>query len=213
MDQGSVLKSNRSQAVRLPKSVAFPDDVKKVDVIVLGTLGCWHRPAKPGPHGSTVRAFRRTSWWSAINRSIRNGRHCRRPCGTCLTRTSLAELIYCYKTSFLPRTTLRKRLGSDRASSTRAFLNPRCASLSNPSCVGSNRSVGPWSLPARCFPRYAKMTELRAFRLFTPSDRPGQHGLSERLPSVSVPSGRGEGHPLDGTLARISDPCGWDSSD
>ena len=36
MDQGSVFKSNRSQAVRLPKSVAFPDDVKKVDVIVLG---------------------------------------------------------------------------------------------------------------------------------------------------------------------------------
>ena len=36
MNQGSVFKSNRSQAVRLPKSVAFPDDVKKVDVIVLG---------------------------------------------------------------------------------------------------------------------------------------------------------------------------------
>ena len=36
MDQGSVFKSNRSQAVRLPKSVAFPDDIKKVDVIVLG---------------------------------------------------------------------------------------------------------------------------------------------------------------------------------
>ncbi len=36
MDQGSVFKSNRSQAVRLPKSVAFPDNVRKVDVIVLG---------------------------------------------------------------------------------------------------------------------------------------------------------------------------------
>ena len=36
MVEGSVFKSNRSQAVRLPKSVAFPDDVKKVDVIVLG---------------------------------------------------------------------------------------------------------------------------------------------------------------------------------
>ena len=36
MNQGSVFKSNRSQAVRLPKSVAFPDNVKKVDVIVLG---------------------------------------------------------------------------------------------------------------------------------------------------------------------------------
>ena len=36
MDQGRVFKSNRSQAVRLPKSVAFPDDVKRVDVVVLG---------------------------------------------------------------------------------------------------------------------------------------------------------------------------------
>ena len=36
MNQGSVFKSNRSQAVRLPKSVAFPDSVKKVEVIVLG---------------------------------------------------------------------------------------------------------------------------------------------------------------------------------
>ena len=36
MVEGSVFKSNRSQAVRLPKSVAFPDNVRKVDVIVLG---------------------------------------------------------------------------------------------------------------------------------------------------------------------------------
>ena len=36
MVEGSVFKSNRSQAVRLPKRVAFPDDVRKVDVIVLG---------------------------------------------------------------------------------------------------------------------------------------------------------------------------------
>ena len=36
MDQGSVFKSDRSQAVRLPKSVAFPENVKKVDVVVLG---------------------------------------------------------------------------------------------------------------------------------------------------------------------------------
>ena len=36
MDQGSVFKPNWSQAVRPPKSVAFPDDVKKVDVVVLG---------------------------------------------------------------------------------------------------------------------------------------------------------------------------------
>lgn len=36
MEQGSVFQSNRSQAVRLPKAVALPDDVKRVDVIVVG---------------------------------------------------------------------------------------------------------------------------------------------------------------------------------
>lgn len=36
MNQGRIFKSNRSQAVRLPKSLAFPDNVEKVDVIVLG---------------------------------------------------------------------------------------------------------------------------------------------------------------------------------
>ena len=36
MEQGSVFQSNRSQAVRLPKAVALPDNVKKVDIVVLG---------------------------------------------------------------------------------------------------------------------------------------------------------------------------------
>ena len=36
MEQASVFKSNRSQAVRLPKAVALRDDVKRVDVIALG---------------------------------------------------------------------------------------------------------------------------------------------------------------------------------
>jgi len=36
MEQASVFKNNKSQAVRLPKSVALPDSVKKVDVIPLG---------------------------------------------------------------------------------------------------------------------------------------------------------------------------------
>lgn len=36
MEQGSVFLSNRSQAVRLPKAVALPDDVKRVDVIAIG---------------------------------------------------------------------------------------------------------------------------------------------------------------------------------
>jgi antitoxin VapB len=36
MDQGAIFQSNRSQAIRLPKAVAFPDNVKRVDVVVLG---------------------------------------------------------------------------------------------------------------------------------------------------------------------------------
>lgn len=36
METASVFKSNKSQAVRLPKSVALPDSVKKVDIIPLG---------------------------------------------------------------------------------------------------------------------------------------------------------------------------------
>ncbi len=36
MDQGAVFQSNRSQAIRLPKAVALPDDVKRVDVVAIG---------------------------------------------------------------------------------------------------------------------------------------------------------------------------------
>ena len=37
MEQGSVFQSNRSQAVKTcPKAVALPDDVKRVDVVVVG---------------------------------------------------------------------------------------------------------------------------------------------------------------------------------
>jgi antitoxin VapB len=36
VEQGAVFQSNRSQAVRLPKAVALPDDVKRVDVVVVG---------------------------------------------------------------------------------------------------------------------------------------------------------------------------------
>lgn len=35
-EQAAVFKSNRSQAVRLPKSVAFSEDVTRVNVVVLG---------------------------------------------------------------------------------------------------------------------------------------------------------------------------------
>lgn len=36
MEQGIVFKSNRSQAIRLPKAAALPDDVKRVDVVAVG---------------------------------------------------------------------------------------------------------------------------------------------------------------------------------
>ncbi len=36
MEQSTIFKSNQSQAVRLPKAVALPESVKKVDIIKLG---------------------------------------------------------------------------------------------------------------------------------------------------------------------------------
>ena len=36
MEQGAVFQSNRSQAIRLPKSVALPEDVKRVDIVAVG---------------------------------------------------------------------------------------------------------------------------------------------------------------------------------
>lgn len=36
MERASVFKSNRSQAIRLPKRVAYPDDVKRVDIVIEG---------------------------------------------------------------------------------------------------------------------------------------------------------------------------------
>lgn len=36
MPRSTVFKSNRSQAVRLPKAVAFPDDVHQVEIVKLG---------------------------------------------------------------------------------------------------------------------------------------------------------------------------------
>ena len=36
MAKGSVFTTNKTQAVRLPKSVALPDDVRQVEVITMG---------------------------------------------------------------------------------------------------------------------------------------------------------------------------------
>jgi antitoxin VapB len=36
MEQSTVFKSNKSQAIRLPKPVSLPGSVKKVDIIKIG---------------------------------------------------------------------------------------------------------------------------------------------------------------------------------
>ena len=36
MARTTVFKNNRSQAVRLPKAVSFPDDVREVEVVAVG---------------------------------------------------------------------------------------------------------------------------------------------------------------------------------
>ncbi|MBC3956903.1 type II toxin-antitoxin system VapB family antitoxin [Pseudomonas triticifolii] len=36
MEQSTVFKRNRSQIVRLPKALALPDDVKRVDIVAVG---------------------------------------------------------------------------------------------------------------------------------------------------------------------------------
>lgn len=36
MTESTVFKSNKSQAIRLPKAVALPDSVKKVEIVKLG---------------------------------------------------------------------------------------------------------------------------------------------------------------------------------
>jgi antitoxin VapB len=38
MEQGAVFNSNRSQAIRLPKAVALPASVKRVDVVAIGRI-------------------------------------------------------------------------------------------------------------------------------------------------------------------------------
>ncbi|AJO80446.1 type II toxin-antitoxin system VapB family antitoxin [Pseudomonas sp. MRSN 12121] len=36
MEQGSVFKKNRGQAIRMPKTVAFPEEVTRVDIVAIG---------------------------------------------------------------------------------------------------------------------------------------------------------------------------------
>lgn len=47
----TVFLSNRSQAVRLPKAVALPEDVKKVEIIAIGRTESSLPPVSPGTVG------------------------------------------------------------------------------------------------------------------------------------------------------------------
>jgi antitoxin VapB len=59
MARSTVFISNRSQAVRLPKAVAFPEDVHQVDVLKIGRSRVivpqgkrWEDLFQNGPHAS-----------------------------------------------------------------------------------------------------------------------------------------------------------------
>ncbi len=67
MEQSTVFKSNRSQAVRLPKAVALPDDVKRVDVVAVGRTALFPLPVKCGTAGSMVKVSVMISWQSVDN--------------------------------------------------------------------------------------------------------------------------------------------------
>lgn len=47
MTRTTVFRNNRTQAVRLPKDVALPDDVREVDVVAVGEA----RVITPAGHG------------------------------------------------------------------------------------------------------------------------------------------------------------------
>ncbi|GGG47842.1 antitoxin [Pseudohongiella nitratireducens] len=36
MERANLFKSNKSQALRLPKPIAYPDNVKQVDIVMIG---------------------------------------------------------------------------------------------------------------------------------------------------------------------------------
>jgi antitoxin VapB len=38
MEKGTVFQTNRSQAIRLPKAVALPSDVRQVDIVAVGRI-------------------------------------------------------------------------------------------------------------------------------------------------------------------------------
>lgn len=71
----SVFLSNRSQAVRLPKAVALPENVKRVEVIAVGRTRIITRPENRGMNGSTGTTSAPILWITGNNPLCRNGNH------------------------------------------------------------------------------------------------------------------------------------------
>lgn len=55
--QTRIFKSNRSQAVHLPKGIAFPESVKDVEITALGTNELLLRRVNPGTTGLMRQGF------------------------------------------------------------------------------------------------------------------------------------------------------------
>ena len=65
----TVFFSNRSQAVRLPKAVALPENVKRVEVIAVG------QPERHGTNGSTDTTSAPILWITGNSPACRKGSH------------------------------------------------------------------------------------------------------------------------------------------
>ena len=74
--------------------------------------------------------------------------------------------------------TLLRRLGEQKGMLGQIFTKAQNKITDPAKC---NRSVGPWSRLVRRFVRCGKTKELCAFPPFTITDRPGEHGPTERL--------------------------------
>ena len=63
MERASIFKSNKSQALRLPNPVAYPDTVKQVDIVIQGLVVVTNNTKK----FENVPAIRLANW---VNDSI-----------------------------------------------------------------------------------------------------------------------------------------------
>ena len=71
----TVFLSNRSQAVRLPKAVALPENVKRVEVIAVGRTESLRLPERHGTNGSTETVSALILWITGNSPACRKGSH------------------------------------------------------------------------------------------------------------------------------------------